>query len=260
MSTGTQLPEPPSNPNDGFQKELVKLRYQAELEMYKAERQAELEIHKVERQAEIEEEKLHNDSNIEREKADWANEYALGQEMHKAYIEIAKGQIERARASATFVQTVAATIGTVYSGIVALTFGVGEHAKPLPVTGVLPVLFLGLSFVYAAFFMAYLTSPKESFEKHPVVGTLSGNQIIRRNDFIRWVRVTAIRRKEFLQASVISLGLGILFFPVPYLDLNLFIWGVSAKTLIVVGVIIGIIFTLIPVWSFLTQSDKSQAT
>lgn len=231
MNTSNNSTQPT---NEEFAQEIEKIRYQAEINKESALENSLREMNK-----------LLTEANIEREKADWNHEYALDVEIYKAYIEIAKTQIDRARASAEFIQKVAIAIGTAYAGILALTFGVGEHAKPLPLAGVIPTIFFGLSLVYVTFYIAYLTNPEKEQEVYPS-GTLSGKQTARRNNFIMWVGSVVLKRKEFMQASVISLGIGIIFFPSPYLDLSASIMKIPVTDLLTNGTLIGVALTLIP--------------
>lgn len=83
---------------------------------------------------------------------------------------------------------------------------------PLPDAGIAPTFFLGLAFFLAAAYVAFLTKP-ERVKGEPSEGTLRGDQYRRRNGFILWTRSAVLRRCYLLQASVVSLGFGILFLP-----------------------------------------------
>ncbi len=204
MNQHIDWPTPPPDPGDNFGREIAKKLYQAQLDAAKEARKAALDS-EVARAAAL----------VELQKADYANEYATFQEVYKGYIEVAKGQIERSLQRAEFVQKVAAAIGTAYAAILALSFSVKE--SPLPAAGVAPTFFLGMAFFLAAAYVAFLTKP-ERVEGPPSVGTLRGDQYRRRNTFILWTRNAVLRRRYLLQASVVSLGFGILFLPAPYLD------------------------------------------
>lgn len=205
----------------------VKLElYKAKLDMIKSKYQFEIELAK---------ELAQEDFN--RETADYANEFATFQEVYNGYIEVAKGGIDRALQRADFVQKVAAAIGTAYVGIIALSFSI-EKGTALPVTGIIPTIFLGLSFFLAAMFVSYLTQP-DTIKEEPSDGTLRGSQTSRRNTFILWTRRAIMRRGYFLKASVVSLGISIFFLPAPYLKIGMVLWWL---------VLIGIVLTfLIPI-------------
>lgn len=214
------------------------------LELYKAQ----LEVIKANHQAEIDHEKDRVQTVVSNQTADYANEYSTFQEVYKGYIEVAKGGIDRSLQRADFVQKVAAAIGTVYVGIIALSFSV-EKQVALPITGIVPTIFLGLSFFLAAMYVSYLTQPGILKEEHSN-GTLRGSQISRRNTFILWTRRTTMRRRYFLQASVVSLGISIFFLPAPYLKTDIDIWWLTG---------IGILLTfLIPIIVHKSQKDLQE--
>jgi hypothetical protein len=195
MVNHSKWPQTPNIAKDDPQAEVKKLLYQAQLDALKAEAQV----------------------NIDRQKADWEHEYALDHLVYNAYIEVAKGQVERARAGADFVQKTAAAISSAYVAILGLSFVAAK--TPLPVRGIAPTFFLGLSIFLAAAYLAYITKPQEV--ESPNLGSNNViNQIERRRAFIRWVTSAVISRKYFLQTSIISLGFGVFFLPAPYLNLS----------------------------------------
>lgn len=204
------------------------------LEFYKAQ----LDVIKANHQAEIDREKDRVQAVVNKQSADYANEYTTFQEVYKGYIEVAKDGIDRSLQRADFVQKVAAAIGTVYAGILALSFSVAKDAS-LPVTGIAPTVFLGLSFFLAAAYVSYLTQPG-TVKPESSGGTLRSSQLSRRNTFILWTRRAIMRRRYFLQASVVSLGIGIFFLPVPYLDIGMVLW-----LLVVIGIALTFLVPLI---------------
>jgi hypothetical protein len=237
MSEQIEWPETPDVSENDPQANVKLELYKAQLDMIRANHQAGIDLEKERLKTEV-----------DLQTADYANEYATFQEVYKGYIEVAKGGIDRSLQRADFVQKVAAAIGTVYVGIVALSFSIEKDAA-LPVTGMIPTIFLGLSFFLAAIFVSYITQPG-TMEEEPSNGTLRGSQISRRNNFILWTRRTTMRRGYFLQASVISLGISIFFLPVPYLSTDIDIWWL-------VG--IGILLTfLIPIVVHISQKDLQE--
>ena len=208
MTLPKKLPKPKTH-SVTADPELQKLYYQTQLELFKLKYQARLERAKADEADLCQKE---NDS----KKAFRENEYALAQAVQQAYLDAAKGELDRTAQRAEFVQKAAAAISTAYVAVVGLTYGLGQGLTALPFQGVLPTLFLGLAIVLATAYAAYITRPK------PVRGVMNGRthyelQQERLNVFIRWARSPSLRRVYLLQASVISLGIGILFLPAAYL-------------------------------------------
>ncbi len=125
-------------------------------------------------------------------------------------IEVAKGSLDRARASADVVQKSAAAIVTLYTGILAVAFSV--TANPLPFNGIFAAVLLGLAIVLSTVFVAYLPSntvtPKDD-------GSL-GDPAEIANDFVAWMREGGSRRAYALRASVLALGCALFFLPAPF--------------------------------------------
>lgn len=72
------------------------------------------------------------------------------QDLNSAYLDVAKEQIGRSQARATFVAQAAAAIGTVYTAILGLAFGfIHGSERPVPATGIIPAIFIGLALVLA---------------------------------------------------------------------------------------------------------------
>ena len=204
------------------------------IELYKAQ----LDVIKANHQAEIDREINRAKALVDMQSADYANEFATFQEVYKSYLEVAKEGVDRSLQRADFVQKVAAAIGTAYTGILALSFAVANNTA-LPVNGIAPTLFLGLSFFLAAVYVSYLTQPG-TLQSERSGGTLRSSQDSRRNTFVLWTRRAFMKRRYFLQASVISLGIGILFLPSPYLKIGNLLW-----LLVVIGIILVFLIPLI---------------
>jgi hypothetical protein len=97
---------------------------------------------------------------------------------------------------ADFVQKAAAAIATAYAAILALSLSVTSAAAgvtPLPATGIIPTLFLGLAFVLATVYVAFVTKPAGVAAKAPT-GILRIDQDICRDNFILWATVPAMSR------------------------------------------------------------------
>lgn len=183
-----------------------------------------------------------------------AHEFSLHKAIQDAYIEVAKGELARRMDRADFVQKAAAAISTAYVGIIALTFGLGEGNTPLPAQGIAPTFFLGLAILFSTVYISYITRPDDERrgEMPPTpTGLLPLHQRQRLNEFIFWTREPGLRRLYFLQAAVISLGIGIIYLPVAYLP--------PASWLIWLLIGIGLALTLlVPLLIWLLQQVRKQ--
>jgi hypothetical protein len=193
MSDTNQWPPLPKVKDKDSQADVKLALYKAQLEIVKAQVNAEI---------------AESATNL-------ANYHACYQEIYKGYIEVAKGITDRSLVRAEFIQKVAAAIGTAYAAVLALSFSVAD--APLPLTGIVPTFFLGLSFFLSAAYVGYLSEPS-GIEVEASDGTLMGAQSTWRNNFIIWTRHSALRRRYLLQTSVISLAFGLLALPAPYLE------------------------------------------
>ena len=173
-------------------------------------------------------------ADLERNKVAWDAEYDRDKVIHDARVELSKSALERARQGAEFVRNAAAAIGTLYTGVLGFAFSV-EKAK-LPDRGVVPALFLGLSLVLAAAYVAYLQPPEASEAPTPH-SSLREMQKRRVNAFADWVSDQVLDRAFALRASVLSLGGGLLFLPAAFLS-------VSDVTTFIAGGIVALIVLL----------------
>lgn len=177
--------------------------------------------------------------------ADWSNEYELHQEVHKGYVEVAKGQIPRSITRAEFIEKVATAISAIYIGIIGVTFALKDNL--VPARGIVPSFFLGLSIVLAASYVAFLiNSQKDESEGMLSDGTLTGKQYRRYNIFIRWNNSAVLSRRRALQSAVISLGFGLAYLPIPYIDMQpLAVWAFA-----LVGLVLTVLlpFVIDPFW------------
>jgi hypothetical protein len=187
---------------------------------------------------------------IDHDKAVRANDYPLHQAVFQAYIDVAKGQIDRSVTRTQFIATAAGAIGTVYTAVIGLSFGLGQPNHILPARGIAPAIFLGLAFALAAVYLAYITKRSQTLiqfgaaSTERVVSLLPAQRLIEeRNDFIQWVADTVVTRLDWLHAAVISLAIGILFLPTPFVAVqDWIVW---------VGVGLGIVVVCIPLLRYL---------
>lgn len=226
-------PNLPEIDKDDPQAQVKFARYQAQLAWINAQQQAAIAPQVALASADLDREKLVKASDLEQSQA-----------VMSAYLDVAKGQIDRATAHGQFVQTAAGAVSTIYVGVLGVSYAV-DKGKPLPARGIAPTFFLGLAILLATFFLAYITIPSAT-EGQPMTGLLIQDQRIRRNTFIRWVRSTAWQRLYFLHAAVLSLGVGVLFLTAPFIGGSTMGWDIG---ILVAAVVAAFLTFLLPLWS-----------
>jgi hypothetical protein len=182
---------------------------------------------------------------IDHDKAVRASDYAFHQAVFQAYLDVAKGQIDRSVTRTQFLTTAASAIGTIYAAIIGLSFGLGQPNHTLPAVGIAPAIFLGVSIALAAYYLAYITSQTHLLNQTITAKTLQHAPILpiqrlfdERNHLIEWVAETVVSRVQWLHAAVISLAIGVIFLPIPFVALpGWLIW---------LGVGVGIFAVFIP--------------
>jgi hypothetical protein len=138
------------------------------------------------------------------------------EKFNTAMYSVASGSIERARAGAELVQKASAAIAALYTAVLALVFSVTDN--PLPLRGVLAPFFLGLAVVLSTAYIAYL-GPTRGFTPGPVpILGLEPKSFERLNTFIRVASKVATRRSYALRASVVSLGVGLIYIAAPFIS------------------------------------------
>jgi hypothetical protein len=170
--------------------------------------------------AQLEVRKKRTDQEIARAAAENAADLALEKAFYDGIVDVAKGSIDRARASADFVQKAAAAIGTIYAAALGVSFSVAE--RPFPARGVLPAIFLGVSIVCATYFLAWLhryegDETEETRDDSPPATPLL-DRLTRL--YIRWNRHIALERRKWLRASVVALGASIVLLPAAFIPLG----------------------------------------
>jgi hypothetical protein len=154
---------------------------------------------------------------LNRDAAAWAAEYALEKSVHDARIEVAKGAIDRSHAGAEFIRNAAAAIATVYTAVLGATYGAAGKIEQAPPRAIVPALFLGVSLVCAAAYVAFLTRGEKTGAPtaHDALRVYQENRV---NTFVEWVALYAFRRAYALHAAVLSLAFGVAFLPVPFIE------------------------------------------
>lgn len=170
--------------------------------------------------AQLEVRKKRTDQEIARATAEEAADLALEKAFYDGLADVAKGSIDRARASADFVQKAAAAIATIYAAVLGVSFSVAE--RPFPPRGVLPAIFLGISIVCATYFLAWLQRAEGDETEETRDDSPPGTPLLDRLSrlYIRWNRHLAVERRKWLRASVVALGASIVLLPAAFVPLG----------------------------------------
>jgi hypothetical protein len=236
----SQVSWPALPADEGAQSEWAKMLYQAELDATIARYQATIDEIKARWRDrathDAEEWKL-----IEaRRDGRMTAEDGLRAAIQSAYLDVAKGAVDRALKRAEFLSAAAIAIGTTYTGLLALVYSVGDNQpNPLPASGIGPALFLGVAFVLSTFYVAYVQAGFSNGS--PLPAALSVElQEERLLFFMRWVRNSSFRRAWALRTAVASLGIGVVLIPLPFLqfDETLRWWLIGACAALLVIVLI----------------------
>lgn len=156
---------------------------------------------------------------LDRQKSNKALSDTVTAQFFAAYIEVAKGSIDRSQKRAELVTTAATAVGGLYTGILAFVFAVGKETPSMPVRGVIPTIFLGVAIVLAVFYLSFMTSSVAG-QQVKNVELWRADLVNQRNSFVDWCLAAVAKRKEFLQTAVISLGLGVIALPLPFIDMS----------------------------------------
>jgi hypothetical protein len=165
--------------------------------------------------------------------AEYANFYAVFQAVQAAYIGAARDSINNAQARAQFVVTAAAAIGTLYTGLLGLVYGISSPGHALPERGIWAGVFVGLAIVLATYYLAYLTRRPSGPPTHPSPEPRQ-DAIQRVHDFVAWSRDTVLARHFFLQCAVISLGVGVAVLPLAFITIS----NTGARLLALIGLLL----------------------
>jgi hypothetical protein len=179
-----------------------------------------LEVRKKRTDQEIASAKALQDGNIEREKAKRDSDLVVEQEYYKAVLEVAKGSIDRARASAETVQKASAAIVTLYTGVLALAFSVADN--PLPAKALFAAIMLGVAICLSTGFLAYVPDPDPKEERGAETGVRERAPVGERltSMFVRWTRRAALQRGRWLRGSVVALAGAVALMPAPFVTIG----------------------------------------
>ena len=142
----------------------------------------------------------------------------LFRDLHLKLRETAKERAKQGQALAELVQKAAGAIVTLYTGLLALVFA--ADGATLPGRGLIPALFLGLSILLSTAYVAFLDEPNESLFQARTSKRESAWAQTR--GLIGWVNSATFQRAHFLRASVVALGLGVAFLPLPFISGDIF--------------------------------------
>lgn len=87
---------------------------------------------------------------------------------------------------------------------------------PTANSGVVPAIFLGLAIVLSMVYVAYVTRPDNVALNDQIPNSPPERMQTRLDNFLRMVTDVVERRAYWLRASIIALGLGVLFLPAPF--------------------------------------------
>jgi hypothetical protein len=195
--------------------ECEKVELEKRLEAEEAARGAERELKKLAAEHQNALDSAADTAASELQKSHWESEFSLARLFHEKTTELAAASVERSRDSAKYVQTAAAWIATLYTGLLALVFSVTEN--PLPSRGIYAAVFLGLSVALAVAYLAFIASPR-----HLLMwdggSSLSESQLNRTGFFVKWVNASVRERRWAIRASVISLAFGVAFIPAAFVS------------------------------------------
>jgi hypothetical protein len=135
-----------------------------------------------------------------------------------AQIDVLKASIERSRDSAKTIQTASTAIATLYTGLATLVFSVSDKS-PLPLRGVLPVLFLGGAIVLSTAYLAWL-GPASKVGPFPKTVDAVSVRVERVKWFNNWISLSVLRKAWVLRLSVLYLAAGLIFLPTAFLPIN----------------------------------------
>lgn len=169
-------------------------------------------------EAELEAAKKRIDESIAKVKALFDADLTNAAQFHQYLLDLAKSSVERARAGADALQKAAAAIATLYTGILGVAFSVAN--RPLPLRGLLSPVFLGLAVVLSTAYLAYLSPKEEDIPAPKRDQRYDFAALARTNAFIEATRKTVMRRASVLRGSVLALGMGVAFLPLPFLTFS----------------------------------------
>lgn len=146
--------------------------------------------------------------------------WAIDDQFYTAIFGSLTGSVERARSAAETVQKASAAIATLYGAGIGVSFSVSDG--PLPVRGVIPLVFLGLAVVCSTAYLAWIPdrrshidSLRPEAENLPVV-----RQRAYADEYTTYVWRQVTRHASMMRASVVALAFGLAFVPAPFVEIS----------------------------------------
>lgn len=178
-----------------------------------------------------------DDQDWEMRKLAWTAEFDRAKVIHDSRVELVKGAVARAAAGAEFVRNAATGIVAIYQLILGLAFGLAAGQKALPISGLLPAVFLGLAITFASAYMAWLSRAPAVPAPVPAAA-LSVYEARRLNAFTDWVSKLVLDRAYALHAAVLALGVGTALLPAPFVGADLtasIVVGIAGLVIVLAG-------------------------
>jgi hypothetical protein len=136
---------------------------------------------------------------------------------YAAIADLAKSGVDRSRSGSERVQTAAAAIATIYTGVLGLVFAVDKNR--LPLAGLVPTIFLGIAITCSTAYASYLT-PTSSLELSPAPASVTSAMEKRAVELVKAANLISYNRVYWVRCSVISLGVAVLYLPAAFLDIS----------------------------------------
>jgi hypothetical protein len=134
--------------------------------------------------------------------------------LHDNLATLSAASIDRAREGAKFIETAAAALGTIYTGVLGFVFAASD--KPLPGRGLYAAVFLGIAVVGAAYYLGFI-------QRINPIGRVAYSRsrpenLWRRTEWLaEWTGLVARTRSWALRGAVFALAFGVAFMPAAFL-------------------------------------------
>jgi hypothetical protein len=166
-----------------------------------------------------------------REDTDRATEVASVKSIQDAYVAVTQSSLDRSLTRVNVVTTSISAIITVYTGLLALVYAAKPgDGKVLTPVAVIPALFLGLALFLVTIYAALFRSSQKEAALLPagIGGRIAEIRLV---TFMRWCFAGVLARSWALHAGLVSLGLGVVTLPVPFIAMK----GWQQIAILVVG-------------------------
>jgi hypothetical protein len=142
--------------------------------------------------------------------------------IHTAYLDVAKGSLDRAIQRGNTLTAAATVIATADSGLLALRFS-ADKGQPLPAYGFASLIFLAISMLCNGIYAAFLSREQKNLSLGELLPSAVGTTEIRQQrltTFFQWTFAGVLARSWALRTGVVSLGLAIALIPLPFATRN----------------------------------------